>query len=155
MHHLKFGSIITLVLFAMLLMACEGSAQTQEEALTQRAEAFAKVMGKGDWLGAHKFFSPRYREICASGQFAISTGLSMNFLKGFLGIAEGEQLTFSVTSVTVDGDEGRVFSDIHRNGELIDFGGEDEGGRWVYVAGEWWSEDEDWEDGCDPNKIFE
>jgi hypothetical protein len=35
------------------------------------------------------------------------------------------------------------------DGDVIEFGEDDEGAGWVYVDGEWWQEEDDWETTCD------
>ena len=69
-------------------------------------------------------------------------------LKGLMGIPEDEKLTFSVLRVTVDGDIGRVYSEMKHDGDVIEFG-EGVGDGWEYVDGEWWAEEDDWETACE------
>ena len=43
----------------------------------------------------------------------------------------------------------RVYAGLKHGDEGIEFG-EDDGGGWVYVNGEWWQEEDDWETTCGP-----
>ena len=137
--------------FMLLLLSCGGTVSTPltpEEALTKRAESWSLTTSREDWLGAHKYLSPRTREVCKNGEYAVVMGMGIGMLKGLTGMPEDAKLTFSVLRVTVDGDIGRVYSELKHDGDVIEFG-EDEGAGWVYVDGEWWQEEDDWETTCE------
>ena len=68
-------------------------------------------------------------------------------LKDWMGISEDEKITFSVLRVTVDGDIGRIYTEAKYEDKVLEFG-EDEGQGAVYVDGEWWVEEDDWENTC-------
>ena len=66
-----------------------------------------------------------------------------------MGIDEDSQIEVRVASVEVSGMQGRVTSDLFVDGESLEFDeNSDDGQRWVFVDGQWWQEDEDWEKGC-------
>ena len=135
----------------LLLLSCGGTVSTPltpEEALTKRAESWSLPTSREDWLEQHKYLSPRTGEVCANADYAVSIGMGFAMLKGFVGIPEDEKLTFSILRVTVDGDIGRVYSEKKHDGEVLEFR-EDEGAGWVYVDGEWWQEEDDWETTCE------
>tara|TARA_B100002003_G_scaffold178728_1_gene166656 strand:- start:184 stop:1689 length:1506 start_codon:yes stop_codon:yes gene_type:complete len=75
-------------------------------------------------------------------------GAGMIFLKGFMGVPEDANLTFTVIEVGVDGDVGHTLHQIQIDGEALDFERSENGEEWVYVDGQWWNEPEDWKDGC-------
>ena len=136
----------------LLLLSCGGTVSTPltpEEALTKRAESFDLTTTGEDWMETHKYLSPRTREVCKNGEFALVMGMGFGMLKGFMGMPEDAKITFSVLRVTVDGDIGRVYSEMKHDGDVIEFGEDDEGAGWVYVDGEWWQEEDDWETTCE------
>ena len=140
--------------FMLLLLSCGGTPLTPEEALTKRAESFSLTTTGEDWLESHKYLSPRTREVCKNGEYALVMEMGFSMLTGFMGMPEDAKLTFSVLRVTVDGDIGRVYSETKHDGDVIELGGEDDTGEgwvedWVYVDGEWWLEGDDWETTCD------
>ena len=135
--------------FMLLLLSCGGTPLTPEEALTKRAESFNLTTTGEDWMETHKYLSPRTREVCKNGEFALVMGMGFGMLKGFMGMPEDAKITFSVLRVTVDGDIGRVYSEMKHDGDVIEFGEDDEGSGWVYVDGEWWQEEDDWETTCE------
>ena len=151
---MKLKSIVFALIsaaFMLLLLSCGGTVSTPltpEEALTKRAESFNLTATGEDWMETHKYLSPRTREVCKNGEFAVIAGMTWGMIKGFMGIPEDGKLTFSVLRVTVDGDIGRVYSEMKHDGDVIEFG-EDEGAGWVYVDGEWWQEEDDWETTCE------
>lgn len=142
------------ILVTLVLAGCSGGAGltptpvSPEYALQQRAEAANTALSASKWLDYYKYTSPRFRELCLSGQFATQTGTAMVMLRSLMGIEEDESLKWNIARVTAEDDEGRVFGDILYKGEPIDFGGDDKGTRWVFFDGEWWQEDEDWNEGC-------
>jgi len=125
-----------------IVMACGGTPLTPEEALTKRAESFNLEVDNENWLEAHKYLSPRAREVCKNGDFAFALEIGYRMLKGFIGIPEDEKFTSSILDVTVDGDIGFVYSELKHDGDVIksSLGGDagQAGRRWVYVDGEWW-----------------
>ena len=135
--------------FMLLLLSCGGTPLTPEEALTKRAESANLTITGEEWLETHKYLSPRTREVCKNGEYAVVLGMAFGMLKGFMGIPEDAKITFSVLRVTVDGDIGRVYSEMKHDGDVIELGEDDEGAGWVYVDGEWWHEEDDWETTCD------
>ena len=134
--------------FMLLLLSCGGTPLTPEEALTKRAESANLTITGEEWLETHKYLSPRTREVCKNGEYAVVLGMGFGMLKGIMGMPEDAKITFSVLRVTVDGDIGRVYSEMKHDGDVIEFG-EDDGEGWVYVDGEWWIEEDDWETTCD------
>ena len=143
--------ISALVMLCVVLIACSSSSiedQPTEASLRQRGERFGELVGSGKWLDAYRYYSPRFREVCASGQFALGMGMAMTMVRGFLGIEENEPLTFIVTDVTVTGDKGRVEGDLMYKGEPIDFGEGTQGDNWVFAVGQWWFEEAKWQEGC-------
>ena len=137
--------------FMLLLLSCGGTVSTPltpEEALTKRAEALDLAGSREEWLKAYKYLSPRSREVCANADYAVYMGMGFAMLKGLMGIPEDEKFTISVLRVTVDGDIGRVYHEIKHDGEVLEFE-ENEGEGWVYVDGEWWQEEDDWETTCE------
>ena len=140
-------ALISAVLI-LLLLGCGGTPLTPEASLMKRAQAEADEASNSNWLENYKYLSPRAREVCSNGEWAVSSGMGMMLLREFLGIPEDAKLTFTVNRVTVDGDVGLAFDELRSDGDVIDMGEANEGGRWVHVDGEWWAEDDDWEDGC-------
>ena len=137
----------------VLMMACGGTPTplTPEEALTKRAESFNIEISDENWLETHKYLSPRTREVCKNGEYAVAMGMVIGMLKEFTGMPEDAKLTFSVLRVTVDGDIGHVYEEMKHDGDVIEFGEDEEdvGSDWVYVDGEWWQEEDDWETTCE------
>ncbi|MFH1140544.1 MAG: hypothetical protein V1724_02485 [Chloroflexota bacterium] len=122
-----------------------------EEGLGKRAEDYYKAFADKRWLQMHQFYSPRFREICKSADYAAQMGLGMVLGGAFLGFTPDSKWTFTITHITVNGEEGRVFVDVLIDGIPFESGGESSGQRWVFVDGQWWGEDTDWETGCDSN----
>ena len=151
--------VLGCLLVAVALAACGGGAPTPlipEEELTKRAQASIVEFNRGDWMELYKYQSPRSREVCTNADFAATNALGMAMSRGFFGIPEDVKLTMSIKRVTVDGDVGHVKNDLLRDGELIEFGegwDEGEGERWIYVDGEWWSEEEDPGSNCDMDDL--
>ena len=87
--------------------------------------------------------------MCKSGEYAVFIGMAMGMLKELMEIPEDGKFTFSLLRVMVDGDIGRVYSEMKHDGDVIEFGEDDEGAGWVYVDGEWWQEEDDWETTCE------
>ena len=143
--------ISALVMLCVVLVGCSGSSkegQPTEASLRLRAERFGDLVGNGKWLDVYRYHSPRFREVSASGQFAVGMGMSMVVVRGFLGIEENEPLTFKVTDVTATGDKGIVKGDLIYKGEPVEFGEDTEGDSWVFVVGQWWYEEANWQEGC-------
>ena len=151
--------VLGCMLLAVVLGACGGGAPTPltpEEELTKRAQASIVEFNRGDWMELYKYQSPRSREVCTNAAFAATNALGMAMSRGFFGIPKDVKLTMSIKRVTVDGDVGHVKNDLLRDGELIEFGegwDEGEGERWIYVDGEWWSEEEDLGSVCDMDEV--
>ena len=140
--------------FMLLLLSCGGTPTplTPEETLTKRAESSSLTTSREDWLELYKYLSLRTREVCKNGEYAVAMVMKIGMVKGLIGLPEDAKLTFPVLRVTVDGDIGRVYSGLKHDGDVIEFGEgqvEDVGERWVYVDGEWWHEEDDWETTCD------
>ena len=134
--------------FMLLLLSCGGTPLTPEEALTKRAESWSLTTSHEDWLEVHNYLSPRTREVCKNADYALVMGMGIGMFKDLMGMPEDAKLTFSVLRVTVDGDIGRVYSELKHDGDVVEFG-DDEGSGWVYVDGEWWYEEDDWETTCE------
>jgi hypothetical protein len=155
---MKLKSIVFALIpaaFMLLLLSCGGTPLTPEEALTKRAESMSLATSNEDWLEVHKYLSPRTREVCKSGEYAVFIGLAMGMLKELMEIPEDGKFTFSLLRVMVDGDIGRVYSEVKLDNEdWLKVEEEDnEGDGWVYVDGEWWQERDDWETTCGPDDL--
>ena len=144
--------LLTPSLFMLLLLSCGGTPLTSEEALTKRAESWSLATSNEDWMEQYKYLSPRSREVCKSGNYATHIGMEIGIFKRFMSIPEDEKVTFSILHVTVGGDIGRVYPEKKHDGNVIKFEG-DEGSGWVYVDGEWWQEEYDWETTCGPDDL--
>ena len=69
------------------------------------------------------------------------------FLHGLYAIHDQvEQQLTQLTGVAVDGDVGAVDGTLRLGGEIVDFGEEDAEESWIFLDGEWWQEDSDWEE---------
>ena len=72
----------------------------------------------------------------------------MLFLRAFSGVAENAKIEARLDKVVITGDgAGRVFGSFLVDGEVMEFS-EQEGERWTFHDGQWWSDPEDWQDGC-------
>ena len=143
--------LLLIGILMLIVAACGGGSipKTPEEALENRARGFYGAFSDGNWLRAHKYLSPRSRELCSSGQFALTMGAAATLLKSFMGGDENTDLSFELTGVAVDGDVGAVDGTLRLGGEIVDLGEEDAEESWIFLDGEWWAEDSDWEEGCD------
>ena len=60
-----------------------------------------------------------------------------------MGLENNERFELLLTGVTVDGNRGHVSSEWSYQGEVVDFGGEDEGpDEWIFSEGQWWNNPE-------------
>ncbi len=173
---LRTTGVVAIPMTASLISACGGSNSTTSESdvvvtdsvdttvqanppttsnslqvLITRADEWATYFTNENWLDAHEYLSPRARNVCKSGDFALSTGIGMSMFRGFLGFQEDDELTFTVKSATVDRDVGIVLIDLGRNGTVIEFSDDGDGDSWVFINGQWWVESDDWQDGCNLN----
>ena len=119
-----------------------------EEALLARAQEAHQAWG--NWLAIYKYNSPRYRETCKSGDYVAKVGSAMLLLHTFMGIPEDAKIELRLDKVVITVEsEGRVHSSLLVDGELLEFSDdENTGARWVFLDGQWWSEPEDWREGC-------
>ena len=142
--------LLAIVLSLGLITSCGVSAPaTPEQQLRQRAESLAAAASKQDWIGIYKFRSPRFREICKSGDFVVQMGTSWPMFLAFIGKGPDAKVESRVQRETVDGDKGRVFAQMLVDNEPLEFGDStSKGAGWVFVNGQWWSEAADWEEGC-------
>ncbi len=152
--------LLLLVIGTLLLGACGAPTTTPaptEEFLRQRAEAAFESFSAGKWLEFYEYMSPRFREECKAGEFAIEMGTAMTMVRSFMGIEENESLEWLVSRVTVEGEEGKVWTDILYKGapdentdrlpSIIDEAEEGEDERWVFLDGQWWIYSEEGDEG--------
>ena len=144
--------LLAVALLACVLAACAGAGnngdKTPEEALADRAAGFYRALDDENFLRAHSFASPRFREFCSSDQFVSVARIAVYFYKG-IGGGEDTRLEWKLNTVTVEGDIGRVYAEFLLDGEVADSGDDSDGDRWVFSDGQWWSEKSDWEEGCE------
>ncbi len=144
--------LLALAVLVCVLVACGGAGEngdkTPEEALSDRAAEFFGALGDENFLRAHSFTSPRFREICLSGEWGIGLRFAVDLIKG-IGGGEDSELEWRVSGVTVEGDTGSVDADILLDGVMVDFSDESDASGWVLVDGQWWQEADDWEEGCE------
>lgn len=131
------------------LIATGCGSPTPEEKLRLRAQEAFKTLDDGKWLEFYRFTSSRFRAICEPSDYRAQMTTAMTVMRAFLGIDERAQILWQVRDVKTSGEEGWVFSDLLHNGVPLEFGkASDEGDRWVWLDGEWWYEEENWQDGC-------
>ena len=144
-----FATMTVAVLLAAVGCGGDGAPVDPEAALQQRAEAFALAQSGEKWLEVYDFLSPRAKDTCGSGEFAITMGVSMALLRGFMSIDEDESFVLHVSRVSVEDNSGRVWGDLMYRGNPVEFGEEEVTGvAWVFADGEWWNDAEEWQDGC-------
>ena len=144
---LKLIGIAVIVAVSLIAFGCSGPMSPVDH-LRQRGEGQAKVSSKQNWLKLYEYQSPQYRDICKSGDYAVQLATAWLLFMGLFGIEADATVESRVTNVTVQGLEGRVFGEMLVDGKVVEFGEAGDGGRWVFVDGEWWSEADDWADGC-------
>ena len=131
--------LLLIGLLMLVIAACgdDSDPKTPEETLEKRASGFFGAFNDGNWLRAHNYLSPRSKELCPSGQFALTMGAATTFLKTFMGVDENADLSFELTGVAVEGDVGAVDGTLHLGGEIVDFGEEDTAESWIFFDSEW------------------
>ena len=150
MHRLKWVFFVVAILAVGVLAACSGGSDSADtESLRSRVEKAYADLGGGNWLAFYSYTSPRFRELCKSGEYVLWQDVTEAFFEGFMGLEDDTEFHFRLTGAVSTGDEGLVFASllVDENGELLEFGDSD-GERWVFADGRWWQEDTDWEKGC-------
>ena len=138
----------------LFILACgDGGASPaegvpSEASLRERAESYAKAFTDGNWPDAYQYNSPRFREICASGNWIVLMRAGMKSLRGNIAIAQDQRIEFSLVRVTAEGNIGRAYVELREQGRPIERGPKYKGDRWVVADGVWWAESITWFSGC-------
>ncbi|MCH7737184.1 MAG: hypothetical protein IH872_07255 [Chloroflexi bacterium] len=135
---MRFGFWAFVVIATVAMLACGGASgpDSAESGLRSRAESQAKAQSDGNWAKWYGFFSPGNKSACTEAEFSAAAEFSMSTFRESKGLADSDQLEFSVQEVTVNGDQGLVIGDIYLDGQLF-FDSPNE--NWVFVDGDWWS----------------
>ena len=121
------------------------------EALRQRLEGYVEALVGQNWLEVYRYTEPSFQEACASGDFALAAGISMERLAQLLGLPKGTELrlrgeVMEIEIISAERARARGDFRLYADGEPVEFGQVDDSGReWVLVRGEWYirMDDED------------
>jgi hypothetical protein len=114
------------------------------EALRERIDGYVEVFIAQNWLEVYRYTEPSFQETCASGDFALAAGISMERLAQLLGLPKDAELRLrgKVTEIQmISPKRARVRGDfrLYADGEPVEFGQVDDSGReWVLIRGEWY-----------------
>ena len=141
------GTFILFLASIPLILACNNGNNPEADLRSRSSKAYEYVTS-GDWKQVHKFLSPSFQEYCPIVIYENKNVKGMAKLNEMLGIPEGDQLTFTVTDISVTDAEGQVYIDIYYRDKLLDLGQSGAPRNWILENGEWWSNPPDWEKEC-------
>lgn len=130
-------------------------AEGTEQQLRRRIKESNDLFTDKQWLRMYSYTSLRYRSVCKSGDYLAYLGTGMMLMETFLGIPKDATLELATLDIQITDNEALVFGELLVDGVRLEFeDSQNEGARWVFVEGQWWQEDDNWEEGCSTDQIF-
>jgi hypothetical protein len=115
--------------------------------LDLRAAALYEHLSEERWAEAYTYLTPELRAGCPVEEFTSRMARGWAFAKSVLRVEEDERLLLRVERVEVEGQAGRVFTELSYRGESLGVA-EDEFESWVFADGDWAYDMVVAEDGC-------